>query len=100
VILLFAPAAAAEHLAQVEYYESKQPGLGARYLAEVVAALDYIIASPRSFPIVRPPSLRRLVMRRFPFSVIFAESAESIRVLAIAPHRRAPGYWSSRALFE
>ena len=71
MILLFAPAAAAEHLAQVEYYESKQPGLGARCLADVVAALDYILASPRSFPIVRPPSLRRLVLRRFPFSIVF-----------------------------
>ena len=40
--VLFLPAAEAEHLEQVAYYESKQSDLGARYLAQVNAALEYL----------------------------------------------------------
>ena len=93
---LFLPAAEAEHLKQIEYYESKQAGLGARYLAEVLAALEYICESPHRFPVVRPPSLRRLALRRFPFAIVFREFADSVQVVAIAHHRRAPDYWAKR----
>jgi hypothetical protein len=96
VRVLFVPAAEAEHLQQVEYYESRQPGLGARYLAEVTAALEYICASPQRFPVVRAPSLRRLVLRRFPFSIVFREFDGTVQIVAVAPHRRAPGYWARR----
>lgn len=94
--VFFVPAAEAEHLQQVDYYESKQAGLGARYLAEVTAALAYISASPTRFAIVRRPSLRRLTLRRFPFSIVFREGEGVVQVVAIAPHRRAPGYWTQR----
>ena len=63
--VLFLPAAEAEHLEQVAYYESKQTGLGARYLAEVNAALEYIAEAPHRFRVVRRPALRpgRISMR-------------------------------------
>lgn len=39
---------------------------------------------------------RRLVARRFPYSVIYTVVGEQIRVLAVAHHRRRPGYWRNR----
>jgi len=38
----FHPAAEAEHLETVGYYESKRPGLGASYLVEFVRAILFI----------------------------------------------------------
>ena len=39
---------------------------------------------------------RRLVMRHFPYSVIYTVAGEEIRVLAVAHHSRRPGYWRKR----
>lgn len=92
----FLPEAETEHLQQVAYYEAQQPGLGARYLAEVTAALEYICEAPHRFPIARPPALRRLGLKRFPFTIFFRELSDVVQVVAVAPHRRRPGYWSGR----
>lgn len=92
----FLPEAEAEHLKQVAYYEAQHAGLGARYLAEVNAALEYICEAPHRFPIARPPALRRLGLKRFPFTIFFRELSGTIQVVAVAPHRRRPGYWSGR----
>lgn len=93
---LFLPAAEAEHLSQVVYYESRQRGLGARYLAEVTAAVAVICDAPHRFPIVHAPMLRRLSLKRFPFAIYFRERDGIVVVAAVAPHRRRPGYWLGR----
>ena len=38
----FHPEAEAEHLETVAYYEDRQPGLGASYLAEFESALEQV----------------------------------------------------------
>lgn len=92
----FLPEAESEHLKQVAYYEAQQAGLGARYLAEVTAALACICEAPHRFPVARPPALRRLGLKRFPFTIFFRELSGVVHVVAVAPHRRRPGYWSGR----
>jgi toxin ParE1/3/4 len=39
---------------------------------------------------------RRLVMRLFPFSVIYTVVDDQLRILAVAHHSRRPGYWRRR----
>ena len=39
---------------------------------------------------------RRLVMRHFPYSVIYTVVGEVIQVLAVAHPSRRPGYWRNR----
>ena len=39
---------------------------------------------------------RRFSLRRFPYSIIYNIRGEELRVIAIAHHRRKPGYWQSR----
>src|SRR5258706_2857142 len=43
-----------------------------------------------------PTFLRRLVLRRFPVSIFYRELANAIHVVAVAPHKRRPGYWAER----
>ena len=45
-----------------------------------------------------PGGRRRWLLTRFPFAVVYRVAADdSIRVLAVAHHRRRPGYWQARA---
>jgi len=96
VKVFFLADAEIEHLRQVAYYESKQPGLGARYLAEVEQAIARICAAPERNPIALSPNLRRLVLAIFPFTVYYRDTGDAIYIAAIAAHRRRPEYWRDR----
>ncbi|MBK7425134.1 MAG: type II toxin-antitoxin system RelE/ParE family toxin [Propionivibrio sp.] len=39
---------------------------------------------------------RQYNFRRFPYSIIYQVTVEELRILAVAHHRRRPGYWSGR----
>jgi hypothetical protein len=38
----------------------------------------------------------RIRMKRFPYDVVFVAGAHEIIVVAVAHHRRRPGYWHGR----
>jgi toxin ParE1/3/4 len=92
----FHPAAASEHLNSIAFYESRLAGLGADYIAEFEAAMVRVCAMPKSFPLDSPPDIRRIVMQRFPFNVLYREAGNTVQVLAVAHYRRRPGYWLGR----
>ncbi|MBE3584487.1 MAG: type II toxin-antitoxin system RelE/ParE family toxin [Limnochordaceae bacterium] len=79
----------------VRYYEDRAEGLGLTFLAELAEAIDRIAANPEAYPPVGA-TIRRKLLRRFPFSVLYAIEPDKIRVLAIAHHKRRPGYWHDR----
>jgi len=39
---------------------------------------------------------RRVLLKRFPYSIVYIELEAQVRVLAFAHLRRKPGYWKSR----
>ena len=92
----FHPAAEAEHLESVAFYESKQPGLGAVYLAEFENVMKRVCEGPDRYPIEMEPDIRRILMNRFPFSVLYREKDGIVQVLAVAHQRRRPQYWLGR----
>ena len=93
----FHPAAEAEHLESVAWYETRRAGLGARYLAEFERTLEQVQENPNRYPIDRRPDIRRAYLRRFPFTVLFRVLEGQVEVLAVAHHRRRPTYWIGRA---
>ena len=92
----FHPAAESEYLEAIAYYESKRPGLGASFLAEFETAIGAVLAAPHRNPVEKPPDVRRKSLKRFPYTVLYRETAESVQVLAVAHHRRRPQYWLGR----
>lgn len=92
----FHPAAEAEYLESIVYYESKQAGLGASYLAEFERTMSDACGAPHRYPIEKHPDVRRIRMNRFPFAVLFRESSGTVQVLAVAHNRRRPQYWLGR----
>ena len=82
------------------WYESQREGLGHELLATVDEAIEAVEQRPRSFAraagVSRPLGVRRAPLRRFPFSLVFVELPDEIRVLAFAHGRRRPAYWRGR----
>ena len=94
------PEAVQELADSAVWYESRQPGLAAKFLDEFERALVSIAARPASFPrlLDMPPDLdtRRAMLPRFPYGVVFLELGTEIRILAVAHAKRQPGYWLNR----
>lgn len=55
-----------------------------------------VCAMPKSFSLDSSLDIRRIVMQRFPFNVLYREAGNTVQVLAVAHHRRHPGYWLGR----
>ena len=76
-------------------YNEQAPGLGDAFAAEVRATVTRIVEYPDVGFAVRPLIRRRLLLR-FPYSVLYSASEGRLRVLAIMHHHREPGYWENR----
>ena len=55
----FHESARVEHLEHVAYYEDRQAGLGARYLAAFEAAMVKVCEAPDRYRVQFPPGIRR-----------------------------------------
>jgi plasmid stabilization system protein ParE len=84
-----------EFLDNVAYYETIQVGLGERFRLSVEAAVARAAAMPfAGFPYNH--GTRRVVLKKFPFSVIYLASPNEVVIFAVAHFKRKPGYWKSR----
>jgi plasmid stabilization system protein ParE len=93
--------AVAELAEAAQWYAARRPGLELEFLAEVERVLPLIGTSPASFPrlLDLPADLvvRRALLPRFPYALVFMDLATEIRVLAVAHAKRRLGYWLNRA---
>jgi hypothetical protein len=78
-----------------QYYDLEDPGLGAAFLDEVNRCLQSIQAAPEAGVILRG-TVRRRLLRRFPYAVLYKITPSGIRVLAVMNLRRRPMYWVGR----
>lgn len=91
----FHPLAEQELNEAASYYNAASPGLGTAFLDEVEHAIKQILEHPRAASLVNRVVRRKLV-RRFPYSVLYSVQTDTIRVLAIANQKRRPFYWRGR----
>ena len=99
-LVRFDEAALDELFEAAEWYHSQQPGLARRLLDEIDAVLPRIAERPASFPRLQDSpenlDLRRALLHRFPYALVFLELDQEIRIVAVADARRRPGYWLDR----
>lgn len=90
--------AAEELAAAVGWYEDERPGLGAALLDEIDSVVAGLASGSTPSAPVRgtDEDVRRVVLARFPYSIVFLEHAEVVRIVAVVHHKRAPGYWTDR----
>ena len=91
----FAPEARRELFETIQYYESESPGLGEAFLRIVEDGIEQLLAFPESAPVLRG-RVRRKVLRRFPYSLLYSIRDGEIRVLAVMNQKRRPFYWLGR----
>ena len=77
--------------AAVSFYESEYPGLGLDFAIEVRRLCRMISESPMSGLEIRP-DIRRRILRRFPFSILYIVEGDKVLIIAVAHQSRRPGY--------
>lgn len=77
------------------YYEDRVPGLGQALIVDVEKAVSEILGHPKGYKLISK-NLRRKVLSRFPYSLIYAVELDRIRIMAVAHHKRRPEYWRYR----
>ena len=87
--------AAKELVEESQKYETKAPSLGSLFIDEFEAAVRRLREYPESSPQFGT-HFRRAIMKRFPYSVIYSVSADTIRIASIMHQHRGPRYISSR----
>ena len=91
----FLPPAEEEMVAAAQFYETRSHGLGADFLDEVQRSVEAISSHPRTAPVLKE-GIRRRLLKRFPFGILYAVEPGTIVVLAVMHLRRKPGYWEGR----
>ncbi len=98
--LVFDSEAEAELRGAIEWYEEERAGLGDEFWSEVQQVLRLIGEHPSlggKISRVRiQGSVRRLLVRRFPYFVIYRERPDHLQVIAVAHQSRRPGFWRRR----
>lgn len=77
-------------------YDQQAPGLGNFFIAHVETVLDQLRDYPEMYQVIFRP-VRRAVLRRFPFAVIYHLRPASVEVLGVLPCRANPELLLKRA---
>lgn len=91
--------AADEYLAATRYYlDHASPLVAAAFVAETEGAIQTLLSSPTTWPVIEEPQIRRGLLKRFPYSVYYRWEPERDRVsiYALMHFSRRPGYWRDR----
>jgi len=89
--------AEAEFEAAARWYEANREGLGTDFVAAVREARAVVERHPEigsQLPNAKRFGVRRLVVQRFPYQLIYYVRPHDIVLVAVAHMRRRPGYWN------
>ena len=78
-----------------EWYEGQRRGLGIEFLLELDAAVERAALNPQACA-VQYRGARRVLLRRFPYSVYYLVDADAIEVFGVLHQQRIPAAWQSR----
>lgn len=87
--VVFRPEARAELLEAGAWYEARAAGLGLEFARSVDAAVASAMRNPEAAGLIAV-GCRRILLRRFPFSLVYRARADELVVLAVFHHRRSP----------
>lgn len=93
--LAFHPEAERELDEAVSYYEDCRVGLGEEFMQEIYATIERMLAYPKAWPVLESP-VRRVLTHRFPYGLLYVETAEQVTIVAVMNLHRSPSYWKDR----
>jgi toxin ParE1/3/4 len=78
------------------FYAAISPTLARRFAEAVEQAVTSISRDPLMWPVVAP-GLRRHVVRRFPYVLLYRAEGDAVLILVVAHQSRHPGYGLDRS---
>jgi plasmid stabilization system protein ParE len=94
--LVFRAEAVTELLAARRWYDRQRTGLGDVFAMAVERTVELIREHPETYPLAHG-SIRRLMVRRFPYGVFYRVTATEVVVLSVSHLHRDPRRWRSRS---
>ena len=91
----FHPEAERELREAVTFYEEIESGLGYDLSVEVYSAVQRAVSYPKAWPLFEG-DIRRALVRRFPYGVLYSEEEDVLLIIAVMNLHREPGYWKGR----
>ncbi|MGQ0467797.1 MAG: type II toxin-antitoxin system RelE/ParE family toxin [Sporichthyaceae bacterium] len=96
--LIFHPDVEGDLAAILDYYGTRDPALPARFRARLAEQFDRLESFPESGAVLFD-SYRRVLLKRFPYLVVYLLAADQILVLAVVSYRRDPA-WVERTVSQ
>jgi toxin ParE1/3/4 len=93
--VIFHPQARVELISALEWYEKQQAGQSRRFWVEYSNCVEGIRNNPLLFPVVYG-KYRRLVMRNFPYNIVFQFKQPVVLIVSVFHQKRNPLKWKKR----
>ncbi|MBW1750278.1 MAG: type II toxin-antitoxin system RelE/ParE family toxin [Deltaproteobacteria bacterium] len=90
--VVFRPEAEQEIFEAQDWYESCSPGLGYEFARALEVAVELAIRMPHAHPQIEN-EYRHVILRRFPYSIIFLPFVSEILIVSCFHHKRKPLSW-------
>lgn len=81
----------------VAYFDEQREGLGDRFEQDLLNTITFIAERPLIGKTLTK-NVRTFRLRKFSYNVIYVIDDYEVIVVAVAHHRRRPGYWRSRLM--
>ncbi|WP_303315531.1 type II toxin-antitoxin system RelE/ParE family toxin [Flavivirga abyssicola] len=81
--LIVEPDAQIEIYDAIDWYESKQTGLGEEFYNYLEGYFETLRNGNANFPIKRKPVFRELPLKRFPYVIIYTKEKDAIYVYSV-----------------
>lgn len=91
----FHPSAVEEAEGARDWYAERSPAAAKAFLHDLDHALKLVSEAPERWPQFEHGT-RRVLLRRFPFSLVYRVEGSSVQVVALMHQRRKPGHWHRR----
>ena len=89
------PEAELDLIEAIRWYDERDQKLGNNFLRRVYQCITSLERNPRLFPIVHR-QMRRALVRRFPFQILYEIEIEEIIIYGIYHSARDPEVWKRR----
>lgn len=80
----------------IEWYETREPGLGLDFATQVHAAVQRALAFPFAWQEMGG-DIRRALVHCFPYGVLYVAEPDRLLIVAVMHLHRHPDYWRNRA---
>lgn len=89
-------AAEAEMADAISWYEEHESGLGSAFREAVETTIAFIVDNPSAYPIVFGSTIRRAIIERFPYIVVYSLEPDQVLIVSVFHTSRNPIVWRGR----